>query len=269
LLLAFGYEHSVHKLSGTYPGEFTVSQIFGTSGTLSPRTIVNIGAAVYFLSNDGLCKYDGMSITPLKATGDRKLKDVWAAIDHNVFDKACAVVYGTVIYMAVCLDPSESSNTHVIEYDTVTQQYSLVELPGIDDFMVLREGQNETLLAISWGKVYRYDSGATFAGAPINAVWTSPEIDLGGVSSKKSTGYVYLLADATSLEVGGPVRMKISMIVGSKVNSKIVPLVGGKNTVRARVKCRGRSFRFRLENMDGNPLTIYRGIEIMVEEDPD
>lgn len=262
-------DKSLHRLSGTYPGEFAVTQVFGTDGTLAPRTIVCDGSSLYFLASDGLVKYNGMEAAPLSAAGDRKLKDIWERINDSTIDTACAVLKDNVIYLAIPLDGS-IINTHVIEYHILDGTYSVVELQGVDDWLVLREGQDETLLFLSADQIYRYDSGYTFYdGAPIEAVWTSPMISCGSISSRKQTGRVYLSVTAQSLDVSRAPQIKLTMLSGGKERTKLVTLKSGLNEIRKRVKIRGRMFRFRIENVDGNPLTIHRGIEIHIEEDYD
>lgn len=262
-------DKSVHRISGMSPGEFSVSQIFGTEGTLAYRTIVNDGRALYFLSSDGLVRYSGMTALPLSANGDQKLKDFWSRINKSTIQYACAAMMDNIIYLSVPLDGS-IINTHVVEYDTATGNYSIIELPGIDDWLVLREGQQETLLTISCGQVNRYDSGYTFQeGQPINAVWTSPYISCGSLSSKKQTGRVYMSINATSLDISRKPQVKVSMFCGNKVRTKLIKLKPGLNEIRKRVKIRGRAFRFRIENVDGDPLSINQGVEIHIEEDFD
>ena len=262
-------DKSLHRLSGTYPGEFVVTQVFGTEGTLAPRTVVSNGSSLYFLASDGLVRYNGMEATPLSAAGDRKLKDIWSRINNSTIDTACAVLKDNVIYIAVPLDGS-IINTHVVEYYLLDGTYSIISLPGVDDWLVLREGQNETLLFLSGSQVYRYDSGYTFYNKdPINSVWTSPSITCGTVASRKQTGRVYMLVTAQSLDVRKQPRIKITMLSGDKERAKIVVLKPGLNEIRKRVKFRGRAFRFRIENVDGDPLTIHHGVEIHIEEDFD
>ena len=261
-------DKSMHRLNGSYPGEFALTQVYGSEGTLAPRTIVYNGQRLYFLSIDGLCAYDGMSVTTLAAAGDRKLKDIWARINPSTIEKACAVLKDDIIYLAVPLDGS-IINTHVIEYDIRNGIYSLIELPGVDDWLVMREGQKETLLFLNGDTVYRYASGYTMYGEDIHASWLSPEISCGTLSSRKQTGRVYMLVDAQSLDVNAAPRLRLTMYSGAKVRAKVIPLKVGRNELRKRVKIRGRTFRFKIENMDGNPLTIQRGLEVHVEEDFD
>ena len=174
-----------------------------------------------------------------------------------------------IIYLAVPLDGS-IINTHVIEYDTTTGEYNIIELPGVDDWIVMRQGQTETLLVVSAGHIFRYNSGYTFYdGGAINASWISPSISCGSLASKKQTGRIYLAVTANAIDVNRSPQIKLSMISGSKVRSKVIRLKNGVNEIRKRVKIRGRSFQFKIENVDGDPLTIHRGIEIHVEEDYD
>ena len=261
-------DKSVHRLSGTYPGEFSLTQVYGSEGTLAPRTVVYNGTRLYFLSCDGLCGYDGTSVYSLAEKGDRKLKNIWSRINPSTIDRACAVMKDSVIYLAVPLDGS-IINTHVIEYDVSTGVYSLVALPGVDDWLVLREGQKETLLYLDADKVYAYGTGYTFHGDQIQASWLSPEITCGTLSSKKSTGRIYMTVDAQSLDLDNEPAMRITMYSDTKVRSKLIPLKNGLNRIRKRVKIRGRAFQFRIENVDGNPMSISKGLEIRIEEDYD
>lgn len=262
-------DKSMHRISGSYPGEFSLTQIYGTEGTLAYRTIVNNGTELYFLSGEGLVRYSGMSATPLSANGDKKLREIWPRINKSTIQYACATIMDNIIYLAVPLDGS-IINTHVIEYDTSTGNYNLIDLPGVDDWLVLRQGQSETLLFSSAGRIYRYNSGYTFYdGAPINASWTTPSISCGSLAAKKQTGRIYMSVNATSLDVNRQPQIKLTMLSGNKVRSKLIKLKEGHNEIRKRVKVRGRSFQLRIENVNGDPLTINRGVEIHIEEDYD
>ena len=59
------------------------------------------------------------------------------------------------------------------------------------------------------------------------------------------------------------------MYTDKKERAKLIPLKNGINRLRKRVKIRGRAFRFKIENVDGNPISINKGVEIRIEEDFD
>lgn len=261
-------DKSIHALNGTYPGEFSLKQCYGTEGCIAPRTIVYTGTMLYFLSTDGLCRYDGMSAVSLMAAGDRKLKDIWARLNMQSMDRACATIYKNVLYLAVPLD-EDTRNSIVVEYHLLDGTYSIVDMKEVDDLFVRREGQTETLLMICGNQLYRYGAGTTIYGEPINARWISPEITCGTVTSKKSTGRIYMAVESQSLDVNAQSAVRITMFSGSKVRSKVIPLHSGVNYLRKRVKVRGRSFRFQIENVNGNPLVVHKGMEIYLENDAD
>ena len=261
-------DKSIHRITGSVPGEFSVGSVYSSEGTLAPRSIVYTGDKVYFLSVDGLCVYNGVTATPLSSTGDRKLKNIWSRINESTISTACAVLKDNIIYLAVPLDGS-IINTHVIEYNLYDGTYSIVELPGVDDWLLMREGQKETLLFLDGNGVYQYDMGYTFAGEPINAYWISPEISGSSMSARKTTGRIYMRIEARSLDISKQPYIKLTMSNGVKSREKLIRLNNGMNDIRKRIKIRGRTFRFKIENVDGNPITIHRGVEICTEEDFD
>lgn len=261
-------DKSMHRLNGTYPGEFNLTQVYGSEGTLAYGTIVHTADRLYFLGADGLCVYDGMTVSSLAHTGDRKLHGVWKRLNMAAIDKARACICDDVLYLSIPLDGS-ATNTHVVEYSLQDGSYSLMALPGIADWLVHREGLAETLMCLVDSVIYRYDTGTNFCGQPINAYWLSPEITLGTLTTKKKVGRIYMSVNAQSLDFEKNPEMKVSLISGNKERAKVIALKNGSNEVRKRIKIRGRSFRFRIENVNGNPLTINRGMEIVLEEDSD
>ena len=261
-------DKSIHRITGSSPGEFSVASVYSSEGTLAPRSIVYTGDKVYFLTVDGLCVYNGVTAAPMSALGDRKLRDIWKRINESTISTACAVLKDNIIYLAVPLDGSVI-NTHVIEYNLYDGTYSIIALPGVDDWLLMREGQKETLLYLDGDQVCQYDRGYTFRQNSIDAYWISPEISGGSLSSRKTTGRVYMRVEAHSIDYGESPQIKITMISGNKIREKVIKLKDGVNDIRKRVKVRGRTFRFKIENIDGNPLTIHKGVEIVLEEDYD
>lgn len=261
-------DRSMHRIVGTYPGEFQLVNVYGDEGTLAHRTAIRTADKVFFLGVDGLCVYNGTSVATLASLGDRKAKGIWARVNQSYVSGACAALCDDVIYIALPLDAS-TANSHVVEYNIQDGTYSLVACAGITDWMMLKEGQKETLLVLVGAQMYRYDSGATILGSDIAAYWNSPEITLGTLSSRKSTGRLYMSINATSHDVGADPSIKVTFTSGDKTRTKIIPLKSGANEIRTRIKIRGRSFRFKIENQNGDAITINRGMEIAVEEDFD
>lgn len=258
-------DKSVHRLNGTYPGEFSLTQAYGSAGTLAPRTIVRTADRLYFLSCEGLCVYDGMTVSSLAARGDRRLRDIWPRVNQAAIEKACAALCGDVLYLSVPLDGA-TENTHVIEYGLMDGACSLTACGEITDFLVWRDGQEEHLVCLVGNQVCLYDEDDS---ALVDAVWNSPILSLGTLVSRKRTGRLYLTVHAHSLEKGRRPRMRLTLISGDRTRVREIPLKDGLNEVRKRVTLRGRTFRFRIENMDGAPLALNRGMELTLEEEFD
>lgn len=261
-------DKSIHRLNGTYPGEFNLTQVYGSEGTLAYGTIVYTADRLYFLGCDGLCVYDGMTVSSFSHIGDRKLREVWKRINKAAIEKACACIQDDTLYLALPLDGAEE-NSHVIEYSLNDGTYSMMDYAGINGWLVYREGQEETLMCLIGAQLYIYDSGTNYCGKPISAYWISPEITLGTLTTKKKVGRIYMSVSAQSLDINEEPQIRLTLMSGNKERTKLVRLKNGSNILRQRIKVRGRSFRFRIENVDGNPLTINRGMEITLEEDSD
>lgn len=257
-------DKSMHRISGTYPGEFSLTQVYGSEGTIAPSTVVHTADRLYFLGTDGLCVYNGMSVSTMAHGGDKKAEGIWQRMNPQAIDGACAAIYQDVLYLALPLDGAQQ-NSHVLEYRLQEGTYSLIALSGVRDFLVLREGQHEKLLCLIGRTVYEYGSGETLAGEQIQAYWLSPWLTLSTIAAKRTAGRVCMAVEAQ----GDSPRMLLTIIGRSRQRSKCVPLQKGVNLLRERIRLRDRQFRFRIENMGGCRLTLPDGIEIILEEDSD
>lgn len=259
-------DRSMHRLNGTYPGEFSLTQVYGSEGTLASRTIAHTADRLYFLGADGLCVYNGMSVESLSHMGDKKLEQIWKRMNRSALDRACAVIYRDVLYLSLPLDGSEENN-YVVEYRLNDRSYSMVALNGVRDWLTVREGAGERLLCLIGKQIYEYGGGDTLAGTLIEAHWTSPEIMMDTLSARRTVGRIFMTVEAHA-ENGRP-GIRLSLTSGKRTRSQEIRLENGVNLVRQRLRIRGRSFRFKLENMDGCRVELPRGLEILMEEDED
>ena len=253
-------DKSMHRLNGTYPGEFSLTQVYGSEGTLAAKTIVNTAARLYFLGYEGLCIYNGMTVQTLMQAGERKLNGIWERMNREAITGACAAIFGDTMYLALPLDGAQE-NSHVIEYRLHDGVCSLVELPGVKDFLVAREETGERLLCLIGDRVYEYGLGGTLAGEAISARWLSPVIVPSSLDVKRTVGRLSLMIEA---ENGGAVLLGLTD--GETERTAEVPLQKGVNLIRQRLRLRGRTFRFSIENVDGCALSLPDGLEILMEE---
>ena len=259
-------DKSMHRLNGTYPGEFSLTQVYGAEGTLAAGTIVHTADRLYFLGMDGLCVYNGMSVATLAHGGDRRMEKIWARMNRGAIGGACAAIYGDVLYLALPLDGAEE-NSHLLAYGLDDGYWSLMDLSGVRDMLVVREGTGEKLLLLSGRQVLAWGAGDAFPGRAIAAAWLSPVMGMNALTAKRTVGRVCFAAEAQA--TGEPAGVRLTMISGERERSREIPLADGLNLVRQRIRIRGRTFRFRLENMNGCRLTLPAGLEMILEEDSD
>jgi len=253
-------DKSMHRLSGTYPGEFSLTQVYGSEGTLAAKTIVHTAARLYFLGSEGLCVYNGMSVQTLAQAGERKLTGIWRRMNRSAVNRACAAIFGDTMYLALPLDGAEG-NSHVIEYRLHDGTCSLVALSGVRDWLVIREETGERLICLIGNGVYEYGTGGTLAGGAIEAKWLSPVIAPGTLDAERTVGRMSMMIEA---ETDGAVRL--GLMSGGRERMKEIKLKKGVNLIRQRLRIRGRTFRFRIENVDGCALKLPDGLEIFMEE---
>ncbi len=259
-------DRSMHRLNGTYPGEFSLTQVYGSEGTLAARTIVHTADRLYFLGFDGLCMYNGMSVSTLSQAGDNRLNGIWKRLNREAMAGACAAISGDTMYLALPLD-GETENSHVLEYRLGERSCSLVELKGITDWLTVREATGERLVCLIGDTIYEYGTGGTLAGQPVEAHWLSPVMTMGTLMAKRTAGRLLLLAEAHA--AGGGNGIRLTLISGGRERTAEIPMKEGLNLIRKRLRIRGRTLRFRIENMDGCALRLPDGMEMIWEEDSD
>jgi len=259
-------DKSMHRLNGTYPGEFSLTQVYGSEGTIAPRSVVHTADRLYFLGTDGLCIYNGMSVSTLEQSGEPQLRGIWERMNRAALSQACAAIHRGVLYLALPLDGAEH-NSHVLEYRINERCASLVALDGVQDWLVVRGEGGEKLLCLVRDCIYEYGAGTLLDGLPVEAHWLSPELTMGTLTAKRTAGRVCMVVDAQAC--GGQIGLLLTLLGAGRSRSIRIKLREGRNLVRQRIRIRGRTFRFRMENTDGCRLTFPDGMEIVLEEDSD
>lgn len=261
-------DRSLKRVTGSYPGEYQLIDVYGETGPISENTIVASGGAVYFLCGEGLCVYNGMTVQSLAlSAGDTRLKDIAARINWAKAELACSVIFRGSMYIALPLDESATNNA-VIVFDMTRGVYQLMEDYRADCFLVYHGEGRERLLMGRGGRVMEM-AGDTDDGKPINARYRTPWFDAGTKSARKSSGRVYLAVEGRSLTEEKP-RFKLTMESEKKKREKIIVLKRpGVNVLRPRVKLRGRVLRMGIETVDGTRLSIWQGVNVQIESDED
>lgn len=261
-------DRSMHRITGSYPGEYELVNVYGSTGPISENTIVANGASVYFLCGEGLCVYDGMTVQTLAlAGGDNRLIDLAGRFSREHAEAAASVIYRDTMYVALPIDGSETNNA-VLVWDMTDNIYTLMTGYRVDSWLVHHTDAGEELLFARDGEIMIMD-GDENDGAAIDARWVSPWFDAGSKSARKTSGRIYMTIEAKSM-TGDLPKIKITMESEKKIREKVIEIKRpGVNVIRPRVKLRGRILRMKLETVDGCRLTIRPGVNIRVENDED
>ena len=250
-------DRSMHRLSGTYPGDFSLTQVYGSEGTLAARTIVHTASRLYFLGGDGLCVYDGMTVSSLTHAGDSRMQDVFARVSQPAAARACAALWRDVIYLALPLDGA-SENTHVARYSLSDGTWALLDLPGVKDFLLWREGQDEKLYCLTGEGLFLFEGGNK---ALPGARWITPVLPARRMNRRRLGGARFPI----EAESAGTLTLS-ALSEGGRVERR-VSFDPGRSLVRQRLRLRGRSLRVALE-ADGEAMfALPDGMELDIEEE--
>ena len=236
-------DRSMHRMNGTYPGDFSLTQVYGSEGTLAARTVVHTASRLYFLGGDGLCVYDGMTVCSLTHAGDRRMEGVFSRVSQSAAACACAALWRDVIYLALPLDGA-AENTHVVRYSLSDGSWALLDIAGVKDWLVWREGQREELICLIGDGIFRFEAGE---GALSGARWITPVLP-SKTLNRRRLGRVAFAIDAGA---AGTLTLTAVSETGQAVKTASFP--AGHSVLRQRLRLRGRGLR--------------HGIELEIEEE--
>lgn len=246
-------DYDIHRIIGTYPGNYEVRRIHGVVGPLAPRSIVTDGVACYFWAREGLCVYDGVRAAPLP---NQPLTKLIQRIPAKQAASACAAIHRGTLYLA--LPEQGQQNNLVVTYDLNRQTTMLHRGMMVDAFLPF----GEQLLFSSGGQVYVWGQGNTQDGAPIHAYWQTPWTDLGRKDIVKTVTAIYLYGEGV-----GRVRATLQTENRQKMRESPFPI--GRGRMRIPLRLRGRRFRLKLENVEGSTFSLGAGISIHMELEED
>lgn len=252
-------DRSMHRLSGTYPGDFSLTQVYGDEGTLAPRSIVQTADRLYFLGRSGLCIYDGMTVSSLIHKGDERARTLFERLNTKAINKACAVLMDDVIYLAVPLDNADE-NSHVIRYSLCDDSWALLSCAGIRDWLIWREGQSEELLCLTADGLFQFGTGDTFGETPVRGEWLSPELLSDVRARRKRTGRLYATVQSSQ---SGTVTLYTQSEQGRA--EKTLSIEPGISLLKPRLRVCGRHLRFGLSTEA--PIRLPEGLSLEIEVD--
>ncbi len=246
----------VFRILGTDPGQYAFYEQFG-GGTAYPDTVAVDGERIWMLGDDGVLRYDGLSVTPY---GRAYAKGVFDRMNRQALDRARACMYKEKYYCALPLDGSPM-NSAVLVFDTYVQSWLLREGDSVEAFLPTEDGLFFTS-AEAPGRVFRWGEDAQKTGAVAPAKWVGPWLDLGAKQAIKGGWTVSLAPDAPS-----PAELLVTVRTEKKARTKALRVKPGGRTRKLVFGGGGKRWRLEIESYGTVAWRISGGISVDVEVD--
>lgn len=253
-------QNSLWAIRGTYPGEYSKTQIFAADGILAPYSICKSYNKAFFMAGQGIMQYNGMVAEPLEPY---RLRYFYNSLNQAALDQAYGIVHKNVLYMAVPVG-SSMTNNRVIEYDIFRRSIMIRDIP-VDTFM---EIDGQLLFTKPGGTyIYAYGKGYDYDGDPISMYWNIPCKDFSYPNAKKEPSEIYI--DAWGGTEDEPASLKVTAIVdGQTEKSKTITLPVNRRNKRLQLRSSGRSIGYKIENVDGGVVNVA-GFTVILDVDED
>ena len=236
---------TIFEIRGTDPSSFTITEAYGTDGPIAERTICVDGAGMLFLAQGGLGLYDGSALRLLSRAA---LYETMRLRAPGHMQRAAACMSGHVYYLALSIlgpdGTAPQENNAVVEYDAERGTFMLREGVRVKDFFALG------------GRVYYTDAKAPYEvflyndeqaqgynGAPMDALWETPWLDLGKACRKRD---FVLRFTAEADEDDLPVEMTI--VTNRREKTRTVLLQRERRDYRVKIQLSGVRVRLRIRS---------------------
>lgn len=238
--------HTMHRIFGTYPGNYEVEQLFSSNGAISDRSIVATGNRVYFADEKGIYIYDGANVHKISD----KIKNTWNTFTKEQLEKSVGAYKDNKYILSIPID----DNSIIIEFNENTGDFMICEDKSTTSFLTVNDG----LIFENKGYIYKYKSNDS---CDVDLVWISGLYDMNYPNARKRTEYIYFIGK-------GKGSVKITCITEKKNKEIIVPLTDIETPYKKKLKNKGRLVQFKIENVDNSQFVIKKP-KIIIELDLD
>ena len=271
-LIAFK-KNRVWRVSGTNPGEYVFREQYG-GGTSFFNTIVKDVERIFMASVDGMCAYDGASVSPYARD---QVERIWRTINRDAMDQMTATMFKRRLYIAFPTGDSTVNNAMLV-YDMNEGTILYHDNIYIESLLSTDTELYATSSQLP-GKVLmlKYDSWLNGFASGAATRWVSPWMDFGYKRIVKGGFDLYFTPEVQNEAV----TLRISMETEKKTKTKLYtvqPLTqaeraAGKEHRNKRLHFggSGRKFRLIIETEAGSqaPWRLIGGMQMVVETDPD
>jgi hypothetical protein len=181
---------SIHRFRGTDLTDFRLDPVDLNVGCAGPQAACLFESDIYFISEQGLYKFNGQ--TAINMSRDR-IPLLWDRINKAALGQSAAYAWHGLILFSLPLDDS-TVNDLVIAYDTSMGAMWPWDGMGISMWEEISTTSGSKLYAGSSldGFVLEQDAGTDDAGVNIISYLELPSLDAGAADRLKTARYVYV-----------------------------------------------------------------------------
>ncbi|MBQ7061324.1 MAG: hypothetical protein IJM85_06035 [Clostridia bacterium] len=236
-------KHSLYRLIGDRPSNFTIEHI-DASVPETVHTAIGIhGDILYFVTKNGLYYYNGVTARPCPDMRLIKRCMSTANVKHSRLVTVRDRLYFTI---------KRGFADEMVIYDLIERKYmrrtgfSLHDLAEIDGMVMLISGTRHLCM---------FESGETYDGVPISAYWTTPLTDLSDMAVIKSPRMLFMRAH------GDPIDVTLTCDGRSETRRITLPASGSAVTEMPFFEG-GRAFSLRIANVNGGRMEFEGGLQL-------
>ncbi|HWQ58317.1 MAG TPA: hypothetical protein VN540_04785 [Clostridia bacterium] len=243
-------KHSIYRLLGDRPGNFTIEEVDSRAERTANTAVVKCGDMLYFMTAGGMCCFNGVTAEPM-----RDARKIRLLLEAGNVSASMGALCRDKLYFSM----TDAAGGALIEYDLVRAAY------------MLRRGFSVRGLCARAGTLYlvdgtrrvcRFNEGEDYDGAPISAWWRTPETDLHEKSAVKGMRALYLRGSADARESAALVDVTTGAL--TETHRLLLP-ERACDVLEVPLKNEGRTFRLQISNEAGGRFAITSGAELEFE----
>lgn len=244
--------HTVWRLYGDRPSNYTLERIDNSSDIMSNAGVVVKYDAPYLLMPSGIHTYNNVSVVPVD-NGVKPLRRFFDAAPD--VSNSRSAFWNNRLYMTCKVTTTSQTgyDNSIVVLDLARNSYMIRDGFEIADLTAV----GSTIYLINGSRyVYEFESGTTYDGQSISAYWYTQPTDFGRKMNRSQAMALY--AHVT----GNPV--KVTVIGDYLTHSKtLTPLVARAGYTMLHFQTDQQYFiQYKFENVDGGSFTIHGGVNL-------
>lgn len=150
--------------------QFTLSQLFTTSGRIFPDSVQVCGDRIIFLAQDGLYMFDGLQTYKIL----KNIEGLFLGCDKS----KCIAAFNDGCYYLTLNDNKDTG--YVLKYNISDNNVDIYHGPEVIDILpICAEGYTKIALIVkNDDNIYTFDKSGCFENEPLKKLWITPVTDL-------------------------------------------------------------------------------------------